>query len=148
MPKMDGFSLVHYLRLSPELRDIPVVFLSATYVAPEDREFAIAIGVTRFLEKPVDLAAFLPVVSELLNRDPSASIRSMSDHDFYEGYLKRLDIKLHHKNVQIARSQHLLATLPPEEQPTIKAALDAALDERDEITRLLEKVRDRMNGEE
>ena len=148
MPKMDGFSLVHYLRLSPDLRDIPVVFLSATYVAPEDREFAIAIGVTRFLEKPVDLAAFLPVVSELLSNDSSASYHSMSDLEFYEGYLKRLNTKLHHKNVQIARSQHLLATLPPEEQPTIKTALDAALNERDEITRLLEKVRDRMNGEE
>lgn len=148
MPKMDGFSLVHYLRLSPDLRDIPVVFLSATYVAPEDREFAIAIGVTRFLEKPVDLEAFLPVISDLLAEDSSAGYHSMSDHEFYEGYLKRLNTKLHHKNVQIARSQHLLATLPPEEQPTIKTALDSALNERDEINRLLERVRNRMNGEE
>ena len=148
MPKMDGFSLVHYLRLSPDLRDIPVVFLSATYVAPEDREFAIAIGVTRFLEKPVDLEAFLPVISDLLSEDSSAGYHSMSDLEFYEGYLKRLNTKLHHKNVQIARSQHLLATLPPEEQPTIKAALDVALNERDEITRLLDRVRTRMNGEE
>ena len=148
MPKMDGFSLVHYLRLSPDLRDIPVVFLSATYVAPEDREFAIAIGVTRFLEKPVDLEAFLPVISDLLSEDSTAGYHSMSDLEFYEGYLKRLNTKLHHKNVQIARSQHLLATLPPEEQPTIKAALDVALNERDEITRLLDRVRTRMNGEE
>jgi len=37
MPKMDGFSLVHRLRLDPETRRIPVVFLSATYVAPEDK---------------------------------------------------------------------------------------------------------------
>ena len=41
MPKMDGFNLVHRLRINPETRDIPVVFLSATYVAPEDKAFAI-----------------------------------------------------------------------------------------------------------
>ena len=34
MPKMDGFSLVHRLRINPETRDIPVIFLTATYVAP------------------------------------------------------------------------------------------------------------------
>jgi CheY-like chemotaxis protein len=55
MPKMDGFSLVHRLRLDPETRNIPVIFLSATYVAPEDKAFAVLIGATRFLEKPIDI---------------------------------------------------------------------------------------------
>ncbi|HUG33152.1 MAG TPA: response regulator [Anaerolineales bacterium] len=146
MPKMDGFTLVHYLRLDPETRDIPIVFLSATYVALEDRNFALAIGVTRFLEKPVDLEAFLPLISELLTKKvPDHG--SMSDREFYEGYLKRLETKLHHKNVQIARSEHLLETLPEEEKPTIQSSLQHALGERDEIMRLLDAVRDRMNGE-
>lgn len=146
MPKMDGFTLVHHLRLDPETRDIPIVFLSATYVAPEDRDFAIAIGVNRFIEKPVDLESFLPIVSEMLSKRVSSQ-GTMSDREFYEGYLKRLETKLHHKNVQITRSEHLLETLPEEEKPTIKASHEHALDERDEILRLLEKVRERMNGE-
>ena len=50
MPKMDGFSLVHHLRIDPATRDLPVVFLSATYVTPEDKDFALAIGVTQFIE--------------------------------------------------------------------------------------------------
>ena len=145
MPKMDGFSLVHYMRLHSELRDIPVVFLSATYVAPEDREFAIAIGVTRFLEKPVDLEAFLPIVSELLTKKTPDGYQSMSDREFYEGYLKRLETKLHHKSVQIARSQHLLETLDEDEKPTIKSSLDVALNEREEIVRLLDAVREQIN---
>ncbi|MBK7319903.1 response regulator [Candidatus Villigracilis affinis] len=74
MPKMDGFSLVHRLRINPETRDIPVVFLSATYVAPEDKAFAIAIGATRFLEKPVALEEFLPTVEELLTRVPPQAL--------------------------------------------------------------------------
>ncbi|HEX9839100.1 MAG TPA: response regulator, partial [Anaerolineales bacterium] len=44
MPKLDGFGLVHRIRINPETRDIPVVFITATYVAPEDREFALNIG--------------------------------------------------------------------------------------------------------
>src|ERR1051326_8011086 len=40
MPKLDGFGLVHRLRINPETRDIPVVFITATYIAREDREFA------------------------------------------------------------------------------------------------------------
>ena len=146
MPKMDGFTLVHYLRLDPETRDLPIVFLSATYVAPEDRDFAIAIGVTRFLEKPVDLEAFLPLVSELLTKKVPGH-GAMSDLEFYEGYLKRLETKLHHKNIQITRSEHLLETLNEDEKPTIQASLQHALAERDEIMRLLDAVRERMNGE-
>src|SRR5512145_1089877 len=65
MPKMDGFSLVHRLRLDPTTRDIPIIFLSATYVAPEDKAFALTIGVTRFIEKPVNLETFFPVIDEL-----------------------------------------------------------------------------------
>jgi hypothetical protein len=71
----------------------------------------------------------------------------MSDREFYEGYLKRLDTKLHHKNVQITRSEHLMETLPDDEKPTIKASLEHALAEREEILRLLDTVRDRMSGE-
>ena len=49
MPQLDGFGLVHRLRINPETRDVPVVFITATYVAPEDKEFALNIGATRFI---------------------------------------------------------------------------------------------------
>lgn len=68
MPKMDGFSLVHRLRLDPQTRHIPVIFLSATYVAPEDKAFALTIGATRFMEKPVSFEEFLPTIAELLGK--------------------------------------------------------------------------------
>src|SRR5574342_713106 len=44
MPKLDGFGLVHRLRLDPETRNIPVIFITATYVTPEDQDFALSIG--------------------------------------------------------------------------------------------------------
>jgi CheY-like chemotaxis protein len=140
MPKMDGFSLVHRLRLDPETRDIPVVFLSATYVAPEDKVFAHTLGVTRFIEKPVDLETFLPMIDHLLEQELPPKFEPLNEVEFYSGYRKRLEIKLRQKNTQIVRDQHLLATLPENEQSTIKASLQLATEEREEIQKLLDQI--------
>jgi len=140
MPKMDGFSLVHNLRLDPVTRNIPVVFLSATYVAPEDKEFAHTIGVTRFIEKPVDMEAFFPMIDKLL-AEGAQDTKPLNEMQFYEGYKKRLEIKLKHKNTQITRDQHLLETLPDSQKQAIKASMQTALRERDEIQNLLDKIR-------
>jgi CheY-like chemotaxis protein len=146
MPKIDGFNLVHRLRLNPETRDIPVVFLSATYVTPEDKEFAIAIGVTRFIEKPVNLEQFLPMIEEILEQGASAKHESLSEFEFYDGYRKRLEAKLHQKITQIARDQHLMGTLSDAEKPTFEATLHQAIRERDEIQSLLEQIRELLEN--
>lgn len=144
MPKMDGFSLVHHLRINPETRHIPVVFLSATYVTPEDKEFALNIGVTRFIEKPVDMAAFLPIVERLMKHGAQARVQSLGDSDFYDGYLKRLETKLIQKTAQITRDERLVATLPPEERPAIEQSLQRGIAEREQIQRLLVQVREQL----
>jgi len=145
MPKMDGFSLVHHLRLNPETRNMPVVFLSATYVAPEDKEFALTIGVTRFIEKPVDMEKFFPMIDELLS-EGTHEAKPLNEHKFYEGYKKRLDIKLKHKNTQITRDQHLMETLPDSQKLAVKASMQTAIRERDEIQKLLDKIRDQIEN--
>ena len=146
MPKMDGFSLVHRLRINPKTRDIPVVFLSATYVTPEDKDFAIAIGVTRFLEKPVDIETFLPTISDILSQKVTPAHQSMSDFEFYDGYRKRLETKLHHKTAQITRSEHLVnTTQSDEEKQSIAKSLEVARAERDEILHLLEQIHSQMD---
>ena len=145
MPKMDGFSLVHRLRLNPSTRTIPVVFLSATYIAPEDKEFALTIGVTRFIEKPVNLDEFFPLIEELLTHEKQES-KSLNELDFYEGYKKRLETKLRHKNTQIMRDQHLYETLDESQKLAIKASMQTAVREKDEIQKLLDKIRVQIDG--
>ena len=145
MPKMDGFSLVHRLRLNSSTRTIPVVFLSATYIAPEDKEFALTIGVTRFIEKPVDLDEFFPLIEELLTHEKQES-KSLNELDFYEGYKKRLETKLRHKNTQIMRDQHLFETLDESQKQAIKASMQTAVREKDEIQKLLDKIRVQIDG--
>ena len=144
MPIMDGFSLVHRLRLNPETRDIPVIFLSATYVTPEEKDFALTIGVTRFIEKPVDLESFLTMLEEFLAREAMNSQQPVNEREFYEGYRKRLEAKLKQKNLQITRDEHLLESVPEAEKPAFEVSLHQAVNERDEIQDLLAEVRQRL----
>src|SRR5215208_189980 len=140
MPKLDGFGLVHRLRINPETREIPVIFLTATYVALEDKAFALNIGVTRFLEKPVNFERFLETIDQLLAQGVPSTPIPMSEAEFYEGYRQRLEKKLTQKNTQIARDERLLASISEEEKPSIKVSLQFAMNERDEIQRLLSEI--------
>ena len=144
MPRLDGFNLVHRLRLNSQTRDIPVIFLSATYVAPEDKAFALSLGVTRFIEKPVNFEEFLPAVSDLLNYNEKSSQAPMDEFEFYDGYRKRLETKLLHKNTQIARAEHLLETISEEEKPSFQTSLRQANEERREIQKLLDQIHEKL----
>ena len=147
MPRMDGFSLVHRLRINPDTRGIPVVFLSATYVAPEDKEFAAAIGVTRFIEKPIVLEELLRTVSELLSRGTLADSKPLDTQKFYEGYRTRLETKLKQKVKQISRTESMLDTLPQDERYSFRASMQSAIEERDEIQHLLDQIRKVLDGD-
>jgi len=133
MPKLDGYAFVQKLRLNPETRGIPVVFLSATYVTPEDKEFALSLGAARFMEKPIDTEDFLLTVAELVTQQPFTTPQPLDMQRFYDGYRTRLENKLRHKNSQIARAERLLPTLPPDQKPAFEALLQQSMRDRDEI---------------
>ena len=146
MPKLDGFGLVHRLRINPETRDIPVIFLTATYVALEDKAFALNIGATRFIEKPVNFEKFLGTIQELLTQGAPVNPPRMSEAEFYEGYRQRLEKKLQQKVTQIARDERLLSTISEEEKTSFRASLQLALNERDELERLLSELQTRIEN--
>ena len=146
MPKLDGFGLVHRLRINPETRDLPVIFLTATYVALEDKAFALNIGVTRFIEKPVNFEKFLETIDQLLQQGAPTTPQPMSEADFYEGYRQRLEQKLTQKNTQIARDERLISTISEEEKAAFRVSLQFAINERDEIQRLLAEIQMRMEN--
>ena len=133
MPKLDGFALMYKLRTTPETNSIPVIFLSATYVTPEDKAFALSLGAARFLEKPVDTEEFLLTIAEVLTNGIDTVPEMITQEKFYQGYLKRLESKLHHKNSQIARTERLLKSLPEEQKPAFENLLEDARQLRKQI---------------
>ena len=144
MPKLDGFGLVHRLRLNPETRDIPVIFITATYVTPEDKDFALSIGATRFLQKPVDLEEFLSTITDLLQQGTVPAAEPLQEFNFYDGYRIRLEAKLTQKNRQITRDEHLLKTHEDQGNEALQASLRQAREEREELKALIEQVRERL----
>lgn len=141
MPKLDGFAFVQQLRTDPQTRDIPVIFLSATYVTPEDKAFAMSLGAARFLEKPIDTEEFLLTIAELLTQGPPTQPQPLDSRTFYLGYGERLENKLRYKSTQIARTERLLQTLPESQRPAFKSLLEQAISDRNEIQAELDAIR-------
>jgi len=144
MPTLDGFGLVHRMRIDPETREIPVVFITAAYVTQEDREFALNLGATRFLQKPVDLGQFLGTIAELLEQGLSPVTPPLNELDFYHEYRRRLDAKLDEKNRQFAREKHLLTTEADKADPSLRASLRHVQQEREELKLLLEQIHEQL----
>ena len=140
MPKMDGYAFVQKLRLNPETRPLPVVFLSATYVTAEDKEFALSLGAARFIEKPIDAEDFLLTIAELVTQQSTSEPKPLDMEKFYNGYRTRLENKLRHKGTQIARAERLLPTLPPDQKPAFEALLQQSIRERDDIQQELSNI--------
>ena len=61
MPGMDGFEVNRRLKAVPELKDIPVIFLSAN-AQQATRHDALAAGVKYFLPKPYDAAQLVALI--------------------------------------------------------------------------------------
>lgn len=140
MPQLDGFGLVHRLRINPDTRTIPVIFITATYVAPEDKIFALRIGATRFIQKPIDLDKFLQDVDDLIEQGPFTIPEPLDEFKFYDGYRDRLQAKLDEKVKQITRDELLLKSKPDEEDQDLQVSLWHARRERDELEILLNEI--------
>jgi CheY-like chemotaxis protein len=145
MPKMDGYALAQKLRTNPKTSHIPIIFLSATYVTPEDRTFALNLGAKRFIEKPVDTEDFLLTVAEILTAGPATVPTPMEDQAFFRGYRERLESKVRHKNVQIARTERLLQNLPSDQKPAFESLLKDARSQKEEIQKELDELYDLLN---
>ena len=140
MPKMDGYALAQKLRTNPKTCHIPLIFLSATYVTPEDRAFALSLGAKRFIEKPVDTEEFLLTVAEIMTAGPMTIPVPMDEMEFYRGYRERLESKVRHKNVQIARTERLLQNLPADQKPAFESLLKDARSQKEEIQKELDDL--------
>jgi CheY-like chemotaxis protein len=149
MPKMDGYTLMQTLRTDLKTSQIPIIVLSATYVSPEDKSFALKLGAVRFMEKPIDTGDFLLTVAEVLLMGTGAMPPPISQREFYIGYRDRLEEKLSHKNAQIARTKCILETLPADQKAAFQVLLaetqqhrDAIQMELDNLFKLMEQYND------
>lgn len=150
MPYMDGYGLVHRLKIDPATRHIPVVFITATVVSAEDREFALKIGVARIIPKPLNLQMFLNTVQEILAVKPRVPAETIDEFHYYDGYRRLLEAKLEQKARQITRDERLLWNQSGAEDRDLKDSLRHAVRDREEIEGLLAEIQrqlERVGGQ-
>jgi two-component system cell cycle response regulator len=66
LPGMDGYEATCKLKQDPDVRDIPVLALTA-YAMQGDREKALAAGCDGYISKPIDIQGFLDQISLFLD---------------------------------------------------------------------------------
>jgi two-component system chemotaxis response regulator CheY len=67
LPELSGFDLCEHIRREPQLRDVPVLIMSAR-AFPEDRAAAEEVGASAYLVKPFTRAQFSGQIDALLRR--------------------------------------------------------------------------------
>src|SRR5262249_39984961 len=109
MPAMDGFQLCRTIKSDHRLKNIPLVFYTATYTAKADEELALGLGASRFLVKPSKPAEFLGMVEEVLREAEIGKIPvpavQLGDDESLSLYSERLVHKLEDKirELELAR---------------------------------------------
>jgi CheY-like chemotaxis protein len=146
MPKLDGYALAQRVRSDPHTRHIPIIFVSATFITEEDKQFALSLGAVRFLEKPIEASELLLTVAEVLTGDAIEQPAPLASRAFHKGYSDRLQEKLQQKENQIRRAQRLVETVPAEQRPAFEALLTQTKVQRDQILEELQTLDDLLSN--
>jgi len=102
MPVMDGFQFCRECKSNDQFKDIPFVFLTATYTDKKDEEFALSLGAQYFLPKPLEPKAILTKFEEILKSDQKKDTKPKQKYELKEEavylkqYSQRVAKKLEH----------------------------------------------------
>jgi PAS domain S-box-containing protein len=102
MPVMDGFTLLREIRKSRSSKELPFIFYSASYVKEKDRELANALGVSRFIIKPVEPRELVKEITQALLDISSGKLKisdpaPIKEEDYLEQYSRLIFKKLEEK---------------------------------------------------
>ncbi len=113
MPVMDGYTLLRHWKLDDNLRNIPFVVYTATYISSEDEKLALDLGADAFIVKPKEPDEFMAVIRHVLSRVIGAGSESVhmpvaSDQDIVKQYSAALVRKLEEKTIQLEAANRAL----------------------------------------
>ena len=89
MPEMDGYGLCRAVKQNHFLQNVPFIFYTATYTSSQDERFALSLGATKFLIKPMVMTDFLKVISSVLSSEHKSG--APKNRGLYRGSPLKLD---------------------------------------------------------
>ncbi|HRS51246.1 MAG TPA: PAS domain S-box protein [Candidatus Marinimicrobia bacterium] len=110
MPEMDGYMFCNIVKSDPRWKDIPFIFYSATFTSRQDEIFALKLGASRFIRKPIESDLFLNIIQEVLqNRSEGilevAQPKFKEEKDMFKVYSERIIKKLENKVSELEESE-------------------------------------------
>jgi diguanylate cyclase (GGDEF)-like protein/PAS domain S-box-containing protein len=111
MPNMDGYQLCVRLKSDPDLRDVPIMVYTSSFGDPEDKAFALSLGVDTFLIKPQEPDLLLTEILRLLGATGARSPRRLEilddpdeDSRVMKVYGERISHKLYQKLLELEKA--------------------------------------------
>ena len=105
MPEMDGYGLCRAVKQNHNLQNVPFIFYTATYTSSQDERFALSLGATKFLIKPMVMTDFLKVISGVLSSEHKSG--APKNRGLYRGSPLKLD-KQHADRVRSKLDEKLI----------------------------------------
>jgi len=109
MPKMDGFQLCRELKRDEGLKDVPVLFYSATYTDKKSRKLALDIGAIEYIVKPQEPDVFIKIVNKIWDEYSKGEIKPtekpLEEKVYMKMYNERLIQKLEKKMLDLEESE-------------------------------------------
>lgn len=111
MPVMDGFQLCRACKGDEGLKNIPFIFYTATYTEKKDEEFALKLGVDKYLRKPMEPEEFIKIIQGVV-RDAEEGKAGRGEpvaeeeKEVFKLYSERLVRKLEDKMLDLQEREH------------------------------------------
>jgi len=110
MPKMDGYQLCYEWKQNDKLKDIPLIFYTATYTSDEDEKFALSLGANTFIRKPTEPDILVQILCDVFEKAKAGALAPaefvpLEPSLYLTEYNKRLISKLDKKVAQLQESE-------------------------------------------
>ncbi|MBI5141455.1 MAG: response regulator [Nitrospirae bacterium] len=136
MPKMDGFSLCRECKKDDRFKKLPFIFISSAYLEEKDENFAMSLGVERFIRRPIGLAEFIRVIEDVIKKHRAGAPEgkeapTMEEMSWLAEYNERLRIMLEQKVELLEREigdRKLAEEALRESELTFRSIFDGAND--------------------
>jgi cyclic di-GMP phosphodiesterase len=124
MPKMDGFELCRHLKQDAQLKSIPFIFYTATYIDTESESLALSLGAEHFAIKPIPFDELLELIKDTLEKKQLGQLAQADANIDFTGISERHKLvitnKLEKKVKQLEKERHKLSKMNGALQNTLE----------------------------